>query len=79
VGSVWVGAVVDCAVHVTSLPGGWQACGAKTPRAILILDGAALRAVDLDGAPMTEAALDRLCPGCAERMRAIAGATRGSA
>jgi hypothetical protein len=42
----------------------------KAPRAILILGPGGLSIVDAQGDPIPEAALDRLCPGAAERLRA---------
>ncbi|MBF9061456.1 hypothetical protein HKCCSP123_19935 [Rhodobacterales bacterium HKCCSP123] len=42
----------------------------KAPRAILILGPGGLSVLDAQGDPMSEAVLDRLCPGAAERLRA---------
>ncbi|WP_417207381.1 hypothetical protein [Antarctobacter sp.] len=73
VGDVWICAVVASGVQMVARNGGCRGAGVKTPVAVAVFDGKRLLAFEGDGTPISEAALEGLCPGSPARLRAAAG------
>ncbi len=74
VAGIWVAALVDSQVTAEALGPAVAAVGHKAPVAVLIHDGTTLDAFAADGSRIRPRALEKLCPGAAERVSAAAGA-----
>jgi len=68
IGARRVAALVSTRIDRGRWPGGVSVFADKRPVAILIAEGATVRAFRPDGAPMTLAEVDVLCPGAVDRV-----------
>ncbi len=72
-GGVTVAALCRCEVRARPATRGAVCSGRKRPVALLVLQGARILAIGLDGRPVDPDEIEALCPGALAQFRAAAG------